>query len=71
MSAEHLPKKLVLMCIFFSISLMFPFNHMGDITFGILEYAPILHISASSQSANNKYLKLKIQVTRTPFQIWI
>ena len=40
---------------------------MGDITqvFGIL---PIFHISASSQSAINQFLK---QVTRTLFQILI
>ena len=62
MLAEHLRNnavRLVLMCHFF-ISILLSFNS----TQAFLEYAQILHISASSQSANNQFLKT--QVTRTP-----
>ena len=65
MSAEHLQKR----CYFISLLLACLLNHMDDITQVFLVYAPILHISASSQSANNQFLK--IQVTSTPFQISI
>ena len=41
----------------------------GQYHTGILVYAQILHISASSESSNNQFLK--IRVTRTAFQICI
>ena len=59
-------KPLVLMCHFF-ISFQLPIKPYGRYHAGILVYAPSLHISASSQSAYDQFLK--IQVTRTPFQI--
>ena len=68
MSADNL-QNCWFLCVIFFISLLLPFLTKWATSHRYFDtrISTILQISASSQSANNQLLK--IQVTRTPFQI--
>ena len=74
MSADHLQNGwFECVIVFFSISLLLHLLTTWATShryFGTC-ICTILQIYASSQSANNQFLKIQVHVTRTPCQIWI